>query len=360
MATGLCRLGWKVAVLASQDYAADREIDDFNKTQPFEVVRFRKIAGPAFEAVYRGIVLTRRIRSFAPDVLVASGSRAVMLAAARFAGSHLPLVAMGHGTEFGARHGWRAAVLRKAFGRAAAVVCVSEFTRGQMHLAGIHPKRERVIPNGADPGRFRLLPKADAAAIREELGLSGVPLLVTVGNVTSRKGQDIVVRALPAIRERIPDIHYAIVGLPTLGDEIRRLAKDLGVADRVHLLGRVDQTRLVRLLNAADVFVMTSRHTRDGDFEGYGIAVIEAALCGRPSVVASGSGLSEAVDEGKTGLCVAPEDPAATANAIRMLLEDDALRTRMGEAARLRAEREQTWSHRVAQYDALLQELTGR
>ena len=124
-------------------------------------------------------------------------------------------------------------------------------------------------------------------------------------------------RALPAIRETVPDVHYAIVGLPTLGDEIRRLAGELGVADRVHLLGRLDEARLVRLLNAADVFVMTSRHTQDGDFEGYGIAVIEAALCGIPAVVAGGSGLSEAVADGETGLCVAPEDPAATADAIR-------------------------------------------
>ncbi len=147
------------------------------------------------------------------------------------------------------------------FGRAAAVVCVSEFTRAQMHAAGIRPKQERAIPNGADPERFRCLPKTNSPAIRRELGLpQGVPLIVTVGNVTERKGQDIVVRALAETSE---PAHYAIVGMPTRGVEIASLAAELGVADRVHLLGRLDGGRLVRLLNAADIFVMTSRHTRD-------------------------------------------------------------------------------------------------
>ena len=243
-----------------------------------------------------------------------------MLAAARLAGRRVPLVAMGHGTEFGGRGGWQAAAVRAAFGRAAAVICVSEFTRGQMHGAGIRPTQERVIPNGADPARFRCLPETDAAAIRQELGLPlDGPVIVTVGNVTERKGQDIVVRALAEIPE---PLHYAIVGMPTRGMEIASLAAGLGVADRVHLLGRLDAARLVRLLNAADIFVMTSRHTRDGDFEGYGIAVIEAALCGLPAVVAAGSGLAEAVVDGKTGICVAPEDATATAAAIRRLLQD--------------------------------------
>ncbi|HWZ85065.1 MAG TPA: glycosyltransferase family 4 protein [Thermoanaerobaculia bacterium] len=360
VALGLHQVGWEVLVLASQDYVTEREVAEFNGAQPFDVVRFRSVPGPALEALYRGAVLARRIRSFSPDVIVASGSRPVLLAGARLSGRHVPLVAMGHGTEFGVRGGWQARALRIAFGRASAVVCVSEFTREQMHLAGIRLRQEHVIPNGADPGRFRLLPDADPRTIRSELGLPGGPLIVTVGNVTERKGQDIVVRALPSIRESKPEVQYAIVGMPTRGEEIRDLAARLGVSGCVHLLGRLDEVRLVRLLNAADLFVMTSRHTRDGDFEGYGIAVIEAALCGVPSVVAGGSGLAEAVDDGRTGLCVSPENPGATAEAIRRLLDDDVLRAKMGEAARLRAEREQTWAGRIADYDRVLQELVRR
>lgn len=357
LASGLNRLGWDVLVLTSQDYASDQEVSAFNRLQPFPVVRFRPIPGAPLEAVYRETVLARNIRNHGPQVLISSGSRAVMLAAARWAGRSVPWVAIGHGTEFGGSGGWQARAVRGAMRRATAVVCVSEYTRGLMFAAGIRPKIERVIPNGADPERFRALAEADSISIRAELGLPRGHLLVTLGNVTERKGQDVVVRALPAIRERVPDIRYAIVGLPTRGEEIRRLAKELGVADRVHLLGRLDDARLVRLLNAADLFVMTSRRTAEGDVEGYGIAVVEAALCGKAAVVSADSGLEEAVRHGETGLTVPQNDSPAVARAVLSLLQDEALRRRMGDAARLRAETEQTWGTRLREYDSLLKDV---
>src|SRR5215469_8247015 len=74
---GLRRRGWEVRVLTNQDYASDAEVAAFNAALPFEVVRLRRVAGPAIEAVYRGFELVRLLRAFRPDVLVASGSRAV-------------------------------------------------------------------------------------------------------------------------------------------------------------------------------------------------------------------------------------------------------------------------------------------
>ena len=359
LASGLVRQGWDVEVLTSQDYATAREVVEFNRAQGFGVTRFRSVPGAPLEALYRESVLARRIRRDAPDVLIASGSRSVLLAAARWTGRKRPWVAIGHGTEFGLRGGWEAAAMKAAFRRATAVVCVSEYTRGQMHLAGIRPEREAVIPNGADPERFRPLPAVERDAAREDLGIPGGALVVTVGNVTRRKGQDVVIRALPAILERIPSVQYAIAGLPTLGEEMRRLAAELGVSERVHLLGRLDSRRLVGLLNAADVFVMTSRRTEDGDFEGYGIAVVEAALCGCPAVVAADSGLAEAIENGRTGSSVPQDDPAATAREIVALLEDAGRRRAMGQAARKRAEREQTWTRRIGQYEVLLREIAA-
>lgn len=360
LASGLHDLGWEVLALTSQDYARDEEVSTFNCRQPFPIVRFRRIPVAPFEAVYREWVLAHCIQRHSPDVLIASGSQSVLLVAGRLLGARLPLVAVGHGTEFGSARGLKAAALRVAFRSATAVVCVSEFTREQMHLRGVQPALERVIPNGADPKRFRVLEEADAKASRASLGLPDAPLLVTVGNVTRRKGQDIVVRALPDLLGRFPAVQYAMAGLPSLGEETRRLAADLGVAERVHVLGRLDDAALVRLLNVADVFVMTSRRTSEGDIEGYGIAVVEAALCGLPAVVTTGSGLVEAISDGITGLCVPSEDPAATARAIGLLLADDALRRRMGEAARRRAETDQTWKGRVEAYDALLRDAVRR
>jgi len=352
---GLHAAGWRPVVLSPQDYASEDEIASFDAEQPFPVVRLRSVPGPPFEALYREAVLARWIGRHRPVVLVASGSRSVLLAAARWRGRGIPWVAIGHGTEFGGGGG-ASRLLRWAFEQATSVVCVSEFTRRRMREAGIRARDEAVIPNGADPSRFRRLGPEASLHARRELGLKDADarILITVGNVTERKGQDIVVRALPWILREEPRAHYLVAGLPTRGEELRELARELGVLDRVHLLGRVEPDRLTGMLNAADLFVMTSRNTSSGDVEGYGIAVVEAALCGLPSVVAGGSGLAEAVEDGETGVVVAPENPEATARGILGLLRDEAGRKAMGERARNRAEREKTWERCAARYSETL------
>src|SRR5262249_19753286 len=131
------------------------------------------------------------------------------------------------------------------------------------------------------------------------------------------------------------------------------------VEDRVRILGRVDEDRLVAILNTADLFVLTSRRTEAGDVEGYGIAVVEAALCGKPAIVSGDSGLEEAIRDGVTGVRVPAEDPDATASAVTSLLENEARRRSMGESARARAIADQTWASRVEEYDAFLRRVAG-
>jgi len=238
------------------------------------------------------------------------------------------------------------------------VACVSDYTWKQMQAMGIKPQMERVIPNGADPSKFRVLPDREVNEFRSGLGFgSRSRLIMTVGNVSRRKGQDIVIRALPLVLKEVSDVHYMIVGLPTLKEELEQLARQLGVAERVHFLGRLENKVLLYFLNCCDVFAMTSRNTADGDFEGYGIAVVEAALCGKPAVVTADCGLAEAVIPGKTGVVVPQEDERETAAALVELLSDQHMREKMGEAANLRALTEQTWSRRARKYDELLRSI---
>jgi phosphatidylinositol alpha-1,6-mannosyltransferase len=134
----------------------------------------------------------------------------------------------------------------------------------------------------------------------------------------------------------------------------------LGVADRVHFLGRVDMQALVEAYNICDVYVMTSRHSQTGDFEGYGIAAVEAALCGKPSVVTSGCGLEEAILPGETGLLVPENDPQATAKTITLLLKDESLRRRLGDYGRQRALQDQTWGQCAAKYTRVLRTISEK
>lgn len=268
-----------------------------------------------------------------------------------------PWAAIGHGTEFRIGTSPDTRFTNWAFERANAVICVSQFTRDVMLKSGIHARKEFVIPNGADDTRFTRLRDDEIRAFREKHNLTGTRLLVTVGNVTPRKGQDIVIRAMPDILKKHPDAVYAIVGLPTKQEAYTALAVELGVSDHVRFYGRQPFDDVLRFMNAADVFVITSRYTANGDFEGYGIVVVEAAMCGTPSVVAKNSGLVEAVQDGVTGITVNHDDPEDTAKGIVRLLDDDALRHDMGERALQRALSEQTWRGRAVQYDSVFKGL---
>ncbi|HUP21053.1 MAG TPA: glycosyltransferase family 4 protein [Gemmatimonadota bacterium] len=357
LARALESRGWEIEAHVWQDYASDPEIEAFDAGRPFPVFRLPERPLSTWTGLESLRRISRAIGRRRPDALLATGRRAVWLAARAAARADLPWMAIGHGTEFSLGSVAARAVSRRAYGSADIVVCVSRYTRRVMEESGIRPPAVATIPNGADPELFRPVPAAEAEGVRRRLGLEGTRVLLTVGRVGPRKGQDIVIRALPAIARAAPEVVYVLTGIPDGRPELERLAGDLGVADRVRFLGTVADETLVALENAAQLFVMTSRRTAEGDFEGYGIAVVEAALCGLPAVVAGESGLAEAVEDGVTGLVVPPEDPAATAAAVIGLLRDEGARRAMGERARERATREQTWAHRAEAYDAELRRI---
>jgi phosphatidylinositol alpha-1,6-mannosyltransferase len=346
-------LGWEVAIITSQNYAAAADIEAFNQAQPFPVVRLSNLRGAPLKAAYRWRIASRWIRGWQPDIMLASGDRDVLLGAQLARRYRLPWVAVEHG-RIPPR--WERPLKLWAFQQATSVVSVSRYSWQRLLLLGVSPRSGRVITNGADAARFKTMNPQEVMKFKAGAGLNQGRILLTVGNVTDRKGQDIVIRALPKIIEQVPDAHYFMAGLPTKEKQFARLARELGVASHVHFLGQVDDDKLLGLYNSCDVFVMMSRHTVD-EFEGFGIAVVEAALCGKPAVVSGDSGLAEAIDDGVTGFAVPEGNERATAEAIISLLRDDTLRRRMGAAAQRRALAQQTWVQCAQQYDALFRNL---
>jgi phosphatidyl-myo-inositol dimannoside synthase len=357
LARHLCKLGWEITVVASQDYSSADEINKFNEAQPFPVISIEQSSVPAARFVKRWRLISSWLNKNKPDAIIASGSRSVWMAAALSNRYRIPWVAVGHGSELSFRTATRKMITRWAFQKANGVICVSGFTKEQMNKSGIFVDKTCVIPNGADPDLFQILPAAEVEAFRRKLGFTTAKLILTVGNVTERKGQDVVIRSLPEVIKEIPNAHYMIVGLPTRKKELEELARNLGVSEHVHFFERVNNDELIRFLNSCDVFAMTSKMTADGDFEGYGIAVVESALCGKPSVVSGNSGLSEAVLDGETSFVVPENDESATAKAIIKILKNEELRQQMGEKARNYAITQQTWPKRIALYDEFLREI---
>jgi phosphatidylinositol alpha-1,6-mannosyltransferase len=355
MALQLSRLGWAVQVLTPQAYVSEEERRAFNDRQPFDVITLPERAGRGGWVRQRLSLTGAAIGEFRPDILLASGRRALWLAALVAGRYGVPWVAVGHGSEFAGQSAPVRLLTAQAIARAAGVVAVSDYTAALVEQVTA-PRRLVVIPNGADGERFHPAPRA--ADLSRDLHLAGKRVLLTVGHVSERKAQDVVIRALPHIVARHPDVVYVMVGLPTRRPQLEELAGSLGVADSIRFAGSVSDERLVDYYNLADLFVLVSRRAADGDVEGYGIVVKEAALCAKPAVVSQGCGLTEAIEEGVTGVSVPPDDPAATAAAINSLLDDERRRLTMGQRALAQARRD-TWAHRAAAYDALLSEFVS-
>lgn len=356
LARHLTARGWAVAVAAPQPYVAAATRDAFNRRQPFAVVPLAGREDGRLWWARRLSAVRDLIRATRPAIIVASGRRALWMAAALAPLYRLPYVAIGHGTEFHSASTPLRALTRRAIAGAEAVVAVSDYTAGLVRAAG-RPRRLVVIPNAADGERFRPIAPVPHLPYHTALNLSpNRRVLLTVGRVGERKAQDVVIRALPLVLAAHPNVVYVMAGLPEKQAEYTALAEGLGVAHALRFAGLVEDADLPPLYNLADLFVLVSRRTSAGDVEGYGIVVQEAALCGLPAVVSRECGLTEAIREGETGVSVPPDDPAATAAALIALLDDDASRRRMGDLARELAA-QATWAERVADYDRLLRAL---
>lgn len=341
----------EVQVLTPQDYAAEEEIVTFNSSQTFAVSRFINGKSAFFKALTRIRELNSTLRHFKPEVVLVSGSRSIWMTALLMSFYRdVPWVVVAHGTEFGQMHGLNAWLTKVSANQASDLICVSEYTRQAVRALGVNKPPMEVVHNGADEAQYFKLTEDKIIELRRALDVEGKFVLLTVGNVSARKGQEVVIRALPAILQQAPQAIYWMAGLPTERESLQKLALDLGVEKSIRFLDRVSNQRLLELYNACDLFVMTSRQLENGDFEGYGIAVIEAALCGKAAVVSDNSGLAEAVLNGQTGTLVPQNDPEATAKAILQLVIDPIQLHRLSVQAQARAANSQTWDKITADY----------
>ena len=352
VASQLARLGWQIVVATKQSFASRQEIESFNRSLSFELHRFT-FTGPAIlEGADRLLKAAKLIRRERPDAILAIGRQAVWVGAAAGALTGIPVIAAGAGTEFTWANPLERALSKWSFGRAGKVICISRYTKGLALAFGIAESRIAVILPAADAHRFDS--GLETAKLRENLGLKNSKVILTVGQVSERKAQDVLIQALPQIKEVVPESVYLIVGLPSKRERMERLADALGVSECIKFTGVVSREELPLYYNLADVFVLVSRSVAGGEVEGFGISVLEAALCGKPAVVSGETGLEEAVIPGETGLVVPQSDPEATARAVVQLLLDDELRANLGIQAREHALQSATWELRGLEYEAVV------
>jgi phosphatidylinositol alpha-1,6-mannosyltransferase len=247
------------------------------------------------------------------------------------------------------------------------LICVSRYT-AQVAAEVLPGVQITVVNNGVNAERYLALTHRDEKLRqqppplhnmeREARGGVKPPTILAVGAVKARKGILELVRALPAVRQEIPNAQCVIIGrLDDTGyvAQVRAEIERLNLANVVHLLGHVAEQTLLDWYAAADVFVLPSMNA-GWKFEGYGLVHLEASAAGLPVIGTRDCGAEDAIDDGLTGLLVsqaqiAEELPAA----IIRVLRDPALAAHMGTAGRAKA-RAQTWEHVAQQIITLYQE----
>jgi phosphatidylinositol alpha-1,6-mannosyltransferase len=327
---------------------------EFDAEQPFEVVRESTgLLLPTPAVARRAAELARAhgcdsvlFGAAAPLGLLAHGLR-------RSAGVERA-VGITHGHEIGwaALPGARGLLRRIARGNDV-ITYLGEYQRTRLDRAlhGLIDLR-RLAP-GVDVDKFH--PDVDGSAVRRRHGLSDRPVVVCVSRLVPRKGQDMLIRALPEIRRRVPGAALLLVSGGPYRKTLERLARENEVASDVVFTGSVPWAELPDHYAAGDVYAMPCRTRAAGlDVEGLGIVYLEASATGLPVVGGDSGGAPDAVRDGETGYVVGGADVPAIATRVAELLADPVRAKAMGAAGRAWVEAEWRWETQAARLTDLL------
>lgn len=287
----------------------------------------------------------------------AAAPLALLAGAARDAGASRVL-ASTHGHEVG----WSMvplarSVLRYIGQNTDVITFVSNYTRGRFASAFGPQAGLEYLPPGVNVERFR----PDSLArkrLRAHYGLGERPTVVCVSRLVPRKGQDMLIRALPDIRRQIDDAALILVGGGPYARRLHQLAEKSGVEEHIIFTGGIPGDELPAHYAMADVFAMPCRTRGWGlDVEGLGLVFIEASASGIPVIAGNSGGAPETVRAGESGYLVDGRDHHNIVEAITKILSDPHRGAVMGNAGRQWASRHWTWD---AQGKRLAQLITGR
>lgn len=325
--------GFQITVLS--EYYIDssfKAIAEYKKKKDIEIIKMP--AAPTIFKLLQKIILVLKMGfSKRPDIIIGTGKHAVWFASLLSFFLQIPLITIGHGSEFTETTSrYDKKLNRLAFGYSDLLISVSHFTKKILLEENIKPKKTVVIHNPVDSKKVFKLKDKTILDFIEKNNLKKKHILLTVGAMSKRKGQHQVIEALKHVNKKVSNIVYVIIGLPNDIVLLKELAKKNNVSQNVVFKGIVSSKELNLWYNSCHIFCMTSTNN-NGDFEGFGIAVKEAALCKKPSIVSDSSGLEEAVINNVTGVVFPQNNIKELENCIIDLITNDKKRNKLGLSA---------------------------
>lgn len=300
-----------------------------------EVIRDRsRILLPSFR-VGRNVRTLARERGISTVFFGAAAPLALLSHGLRRSGVQR-IVALTHGHEVWWSKVWPFSWAMRRIGNGVDnLTYLGEFTRSEISraLSKSAVSAMKKIAPGIDTDHFS--PRPDSLQLRNELKLVDKKVMISVGRLVHRKGQDTLIEALPQILQSVPDAHLIFVGEGPYKEYLVKRANDLEVSHAITFIGRIQYADLPRYICVGDIFAMPSRSRLAGlEVEGLGIVYLEASACGLAVIGGTSGGAPDAVIEGETGLAVDGTSSKAVAEAAITLLSDPERARQMGARGR--------------------------
>lgn len=266
------------------------------------------------------------------------------------------IVALTHGHEVWWAKLWPFNRLMRRIGTGVDhLTYLGDFTRSAISKALSEEAIDSMVKIAPGIDTHHFAPQSESAQLKAALGLTGKKVLVSVGRLVHRKGQDTLVDALPLILEEIPDAHLMFVGEGPRKKFMQQRAEKLGISSHITFIGRIHYQDLPKYICVGDIFAMPSRSRMAGlEVEGLGIVYLEASACGLPVLGGLSGGAPDAVIDGQTGLVVDGTSPQAVARAAVHLLHNEAVAIELGMRGRQWIIDEWQWQKWAERFNTLL------
>lgn len=305
-----------VKVLTVSDYVDKTTEENFDRKVNFEIVRFKRFKSrlKTYRKRIKLIFQTLKKEKFTHIIFSGRFSLLSSLLLKSYLGK-MKFIAIGHGSELVSGNPAEKILIDSALMKMDLIVPVSGYSKSKLSKS-LNEKKIIVIPNGFD------LDNIDELEITEKYIENGSPDLVTVGTISPRKGQHNVLNALPLIIDKFPEVKYNIVGRTADLSKVRNFTEEKKLQDHVKIHGSLSNEEMYKILNGSHIFLMLSESQSDGDFEGFGIAVIEANYFGLPAIGSKNSGIEDAISNGVSGIIVDPKNPEEIFKAVKTITSD--------------------------------------
>ena len=312
LALNFSKLGHNVTVIT--DYRVNqKEIEiDFDTTLPFLVIRIERKNNLLLTYLNRILIAKKTINKHENSVIFASGRFSLWtVGILNIFKKNKNSFSVIHGSELFSGNYFEQKLTKYSLSSFHKNIAVSNFTRDL--ISKVNPNLEvEVINNGFS----KIVFEEGEVFNKDKLSI------ITIGNVSQRKGQQNVIKALPSLLIKYPEIQYEIVGIPTEKESLLNLATQIGVEDHVNFHGAVSNNELKYLLKKSTVFFMLSNVLSNGEVEGFGIAILEANSLGIPAIGSNNSGISDAIKHKFSGLVVDPKNSEEVSSAFDLIMKD--------------------------------------